>query len=214
MGRGLSELQKTILQMAYKNHVAERRLVPRWGLEISVVGISDLLGSYYTAHNIPYMCYSTRRPNHYQYKSFFDTREAANEHAEWLKENNFDFRHTWETTRDLYSTRNLRGDHERNYEGADLYSYEVLADFFRFSDAPRIQCNGEPCRLRRPGGERSAGDQHFDVARIGKARHNAAQAAVSRAFKRLADRGLLFHGYAGVHLTKSGFIEADKLANG
>ncbi len=208
MGRGLSELQKHTLRMAYANHTVEGRLVPRWALKVITAERSDLLRERYTARDVPHIFYSSG-----DYEVLFDSRETANEEAEWLKENGFNFVHSWESTRCLSDSPNFRGNYY-SYEGADLYSYEVLADFFGFSEMPRVQCNGEPCKLRNPEGKRTAGDKHFNVEKIGKARYNAAQAAVSRAFKRLAERGLLFHGYAGVHLTKSGFIEADKLANG
>jgi len=223
MGRGLSDLQKHILKQAYANHISENRIIPRWAVEAFSDGTSDLLRTHYTAHGIPYILYSRNNGTRdeykewYEYKAFFDTWEAASEHAGWLKEKGFDSRHTWETKRDLWETRNLRGDRERKerYEEADLHFYEVLAEFFHFSDAPKIHMNGRPCGLRDANGAKNPGDKHFDLEKIGKARYNSAQAALSRALKRLADRRLLFHGTAGgVHLTTNGFVEAGKLTNG
>jgi hypothetical protein len=210
MGRGLSELQKYILKMAYANHIREDRLVPRWATSVIESGRAEPLKDYYVEHNIPHIFYNGGEPKHF--KAFFDNRKAADKHAEWLKEQGYDFRYSWETLRDFSDTRGFTFERDCDYEGADLYTYEVLADFFRFSEAARIQMNGKPCQLRNPEGKRTAGDKHFGLAKIGRERHNAAQATTSRAFKRLSERDLIFYGSGGIHLTKDGFNLAKELS--
>lgn len=57
----------------------------------------------------------------------------------------------------------------------------------------------------------------FDLHAIGESRYRAAQAALSRAVKRLSERGLVewMQGeaarWSGVNLTKAGMAEAEKL---
>ncbi len=73
MGRGLSELQKHTLRMAYANHTAEGRLVPRWALAGIEAGRSDLLRERYTARDVPHIFYSNGH-----YEVLFDSLNRIN----------------------------------------------------------------------------------------------------------------------------------------
>src|SRR5579863_1637444 len=66
--------------------------------------------------------------------------------------------------------------------GADLYYAEVLAGFYGFQSHYSIR--GNP------------GSHHFRPHEIGRGKYNAACAAISRAAKRLAERGLVCMMYA------------------
>lgn len=87
----------------------------------------------------------------------------------------------------------------------DLYYHEVLAGYFEFPVAHYAS------NLREhPGSHR------FDREAIGQARYNAAQASLSRAARRLEDRGLINRynaaasWWAGLRLTDSAITALSK----
>ncbi len=112
--------------------------------------------------------------------------ERAYRYERTLREHGYDAYVTWEV---------------RRWEalGPDVWACEVLERAFGFEPEHR-----SPVRW----------GQHlrFSEARIGKARYNAARASVARAFKRLADRGLVVHGYGWVCLTVEGLALARELS--
>lgn len=102
---------------------------------------------------------------------------------------------------------------DANSNGADLYNREVLGGFYEFPYSMYPNFQGSPQQfLRGKGGVASLGlgYQIFDPDRIGRGRYNAAQAAVSRAAKRLQARGFVecvagsISHWAGIVLTESG----------
>jgi hypothetical protein len=101
-----------------------------------------------------------------------------------------------------YHNRTAEGQAGRK-GGADLYHGEVLAGFYGF----RYQHPRNPEMDNR---RFLAGGPHFRPKVIGRARYNAANAAVSRAARRLWARGLAdwmqatISHWAGINLTEAG----------
>lgn len=97
------------------------------------------------------------------------------------------------------------------YGDLDLYSPEILERVYGFPVEERygwfgkVTTRGDPTR------------QHFRLAVIGRARYNSAQAAVSRAFRRLQERGLVerqrgaYAAWHGINLTPEGADQAKRL---
>jgi hypothetical protein len=93
-------------------------------------------------------------------------------------------------------------------EGCDCYYYEVLERVWRFEN-----------RWAGVSRERTPTRWHFGLQRIPYHRYNAALASLSRAVRRLAQRGLVtrhrgksWRGtYAGVKLTATGLPVATRL---
>jgi hypothetical protein len=82
--------------------------------------------------------------------------------------------------------REHRGFNESR--GADVYNSEILARVYGFPCESLWQIeDGEVTDQRRITGKK------FDVRTIGRARYNRAQAAISRAIRRLEDRRLVVH---------------------
>ncbi len=89
--------------------------------------------------------------------------------------------------------------------GADVFYSEILATVYGFPlERPLREVAGDFAGMR-------TGGHRFDPKRIGKARYNAAQAAVSRAVLRLESRGLVLWArsvcshWSGCDLTPAGF---------
>jgi hypothetical protein len=86
--------------------------------------------------------------------------------------------------------------------GADVVTAEVLAALWGLE-------------FKR---SRGLGSQHHSKAAVGVRRYNAAHAAVSRAFARLEQRGLVaivsgtYSRWSGVNLTAAGVAEAERLS--
>jgi hypothetical protein len=99
----------------------------------------------------------------------------------------------------------------RKQKGADLFTWEVLVEFYRL-DISYTSPRGWKAPVPTRAGAHYSGTKVFSRA---DPRVNAAMAATSRAFARLGQRGLVFVGFAGVHLTRQGIEEAQRLmANG
>lgn len=92
--------------------------------------------------------------------------------------------------------------------GADLFHYEVLIEYWHL-----------PGEVHRdPDGKRRyTTGHHFSRSFRNYARFNAARAALTRAVRRLADRGLviwvsgMYAQWAGVNLTADGIAMAQQL---
>ena len=106
-----------------------------------------------------------------------------------------------------------RTDHEAH--GADLYYSEIMVAVYGFPSS-------ESLREMEAGvltDKRKAGGKKFDRRAIGLARYNRAQAAISRAMRRLESRGLItlvcgrYARWSGCSLTSEGlsFSEAVKM---
>ena len=87
--------------------------------------------------------------------------------------------------------------------GADVYYREVLADYFGFADHRAVNRRGSETIRANFG-------QSFNRKAIGSRRYQAAQAALSRAMRRLARRGLVtcltgeHSRWSGANLTDCG----------
>ncbi len=109
-----------------------------------------------------------------------------------------------------YVNRVAEGRHSES-SGADLYFYELMVACFGFPTPPRRY--GETDRRRVPGSQR------FSRRQIGAARYDAAQASVSRAVRRLEDRGLVVRlcgavsHWSGLSLSPAGLAVAVGLAH-
>lgn len=94
-----------------------------------------------------------------------------------------------------------------------LYTYEVMWSVYGFSEHGKDFHS--PIHYSNDGRERrSPGRHHFDQQAIGEKRYQAAAAAISRAFRRLEERGLAsrYNGaiawWAGIKLTDEGLTVA------
>jgi hypothetical protein len=215
MGRGLSDLQKDILLIALRNHIAEGRKLPGW--EVCVLNATD--------RQAELESFCEPRPcmrvvlNGTERDLNARTIQADNEQEigigeEWLTTNGFTFEpRTWwigvpldAPRRTLYS---LIMPYTSRQEGADLYAYEVLSQHFGFEVACAIDGSWR-------GGDRRAllnGGHVFERKKIGRARYDAAQASLARAMKRLEQRGLMLVGWSGgYHLTGKGLAMAQELS--
>jgi hypothetical protein len=97
-------------------------------------------------------------------------------------------------------------------KGLDLYFHEILAEYYHFPTR-----YNKLREIHPDGGHCSIGAQYFNRRRIGRERYNAAQAAASRAIRRLEDRNLVeykawaYHKGCGLNLTANGISMARKL---
>ncbi len=210
MGRGLSDLQRTILEMgreridaegrdvailysvyagpAFKDESPEkhelreklRRLVPE-AFEYRLPDGTILTGGI--------RLYVGNHMSVFNVGKFSNGSQEAEDLAQSLRDQGVDAYTSW---------RVRNWDNEKTL-GADVWACEVLERAFGFEPEHR-----SPVRW----------GQHlrFSEVRIGKARYNAARASVARAFKRLADRGLVVHGYGWVCLTVDGLALAEELS--
>jgi hypothetical protein len=112
------------------------------------------------------------------------------------------------------SNRNAEG-RQAGAWGADVYRAEILADYWGW----KMHAYPPFYQQERSGWQRRAhASQRFSRRRIGAARYDAAQAAVTRAFQRLADRGLVelrcgaFAQWSGASLTEIGVNFARNLS--
>jgi len=102
-------------------------------------------------------------------------------------------------------------------DGADIYAWEVLESSYGFGKHLRATTRygsqyGDRAGHRKPGGEAL-----FSRSAIGASRYKAAHVAVTKAFRRLEERGLvkrfIFGGKAaGLKLTADGVEMAEQLS--
>ena len=94
-----------------------------------------------------------------------------------------------------YRNRQAGGVSDRNT--VDAYYAEIMAEHYGFTPHPRVDLH-------------SPGRQHFSRSKIGPERYDAAKAALSRAMKRLEERGLVVVAqganshWSGIELTDAG----------
>jgi hypothetical protein len=197
MGRGLSELQRSILRLALHNRTAEGLGPIRYVVTIDV------------------------GPFPYTGKSLepFDVR------LERLRDAGFDvLRHrpfhkdavlretATQAEADAFAARvracgvdaHAFRDHEAGGGGyprqADVYAWEILASTYRFATGDRLDWS---FRSQAPT---------FDVAEIGPKRHEAARVSVRKAFLRLGRRGFAVVRGGGLDLTPPGVTVAERLS--
>jgi hypothetical protein len=203
MGRGLSQLQRWALCKAYRNHVDEGR-VP----VAATIAVCDD-GSVERAEQLCEVCKALGiQPSHIAAVGWRPVivpkdPDAYREAKTKLLAAGMKLVESWE-----WPTRLPDG---RWQEGADLFAWEVLVEFYGLEPNFVSPLGFRAClpTRQRPGYE---GTKLFSRA---DQQVNAAMAATSRAFARLGQRGLVFVGFAGVHLTRQGIEEAKCLmANG
>ncbi len=225
MGRGLSELQKSILRLAYANHVREGRRPPSYGL---------LMGPY-TQDAVAGMELRQVLPagapepvqNHWLHRGG----------QLWICVGHFSEQHDADaaaasvTQQADLAPLGLSLRVEGNYgAGADVYTHEVLLECYGFDQHRKLLLNGEPTALRYSeahernneywrdlAGKRIVGSHFISKTSVGSARYNAAMVATSKAFKRLEERGLavkltgIGSQWSGLQLTGAGIELARSL---
>lgn len=113
-----------------------------------------------------------------------------------------------ETILCLAYTNYLAEERATKEGGADLYTYEVMLKVYQFTRIPISPNYIEP---------RLGGSHRFDLNVIGKKRYQAAAAAISKAFRRLEERGFVgrYNGaiahWVGIKLTEAGLQLAGDL---
>ncbi len=197
MARGLSELQKTMLQMAYKNRQSEwepRPVVYR--LEVfDRPEDKDLRGLVPEAF--------TRFPDGYWHRYGL---------AFCLIVNSFDCRSPEEckAKEDLKTSLTDRGLHpheawEQTDYLCDLFTNEILCAVYDFKERGPL-ANAHPTGFPNA---RIARDWHGSYTEL--PHRNSARVAVSRAFDRLSHRGLAERRGAAINLTEQGMETAKGL---
>ncbi len=105
--------------------------------------------------------------------------------------------------------------HQSDKCDIDLFTHEALSELYDFEDW-KAEWYMQTWQ-HQEGRGLARGGHHFDVQSIGKNRYSAAHAAVSRAFKRLEQRGLVTRYYGaysqwtGIKLTDGGLHVAKLL---
>ena len=198
MARGLSELQKTMLQMAYENHQSEWEPRP----VVYRIKVFDRPEDKDLRALVPEAF--TRFPDGYWHRSGL---------AFYLIANSFDCRNSEEcrAKEELKTSLAARGLHpheswtKTDYL-CDLFTNEVLCDVYGFKERG-------PLANTRPLGfpnARIARDWHGSYIED-LSRRNSARVAVSRAFDRLSHRGLAERRGAAINLTERGAETAKEL---
>ncbi len=198
MGRGLSELQKSILKMARENRLEEGGPGPP---PVRVIVLDN--------------------PGERDLRSLVPEGFARYPDGLWKRRTNrfylvvesFDGHQTWEKRKHLVEDLSRRGllaheSHARSYQ-CDLFSSDVLCRFYGFQE--RDLSAGE----HPPGFPNARIVREWRGAYTDGANRNSARVAVARAFDRLAARGLAERRGAAINLTEQGLAMAESLsANG
>lgn len=195
MGRGLSELQKTMLTMAYKNRLGEGEPAdpPTRVIVLDDPREKDLRVLVPEAFDqSPDGYWERRSVRFYLVVESFSQRGG-----------------TWEVRKRRVEDLSLRGlapyeSHSTCYQ-CDLFSSDVLCQLYGFQER-HLSAGAHP-----PG---------FADARIVRvwrncftegALNNSARVSVSRAFDRLATRGLAERRGCAINLTAEGLAEAERV---
>lgn len=96
--------------------------------------------------------------------------------------------------------RDLYDDGSINWrQGADVTANQVFGVVYMKVDVYEVRL----------------GSNHFSIARIGESKYRSAKVAISKAFRRLEERGLVVRmegrNWGGVNLTDEGMAEAKKV---
>ncbi len=237
MGRGLSDLQKTILRLAYENHVSEGRSLPRYEVCVDVEipppperaplpedPMQVLLDAFHTDDRSYWAAYDklkwqARKAVASPIRDLISAPLRVDGASNAIIAGVFA---TEDLARSHAERINARGatTHIKAIldDGADLYPHEVLIAAFGFGEYRRIEITGKPASLRGcADNSRLAGGKYFDRTKIGEERYNTAVVSVSRAFARLEERGLVIRVYAGrewmgIDLTPEGLDTAKRLS--
>ncbi len=204
MGRGLSELQKTILRMAYENRRLEWEPRPRTNrvLVMDRPEDTDLRTMVPEAFDRFQDGYWERRGRYYLVAGSFREREDAEHFYKVLKARGLNPYCHWTVA---------RVDTE---EKCDLFNNEVYCEVYGMR-AGSGSMGAAPHEQSPPGfpdaciaREWTNTHTRDGIANYKNPRHGSARAAVSRAFARLEARGLVERRYYGVRLTERGLESA------
>lgn len=206
MARGLSDLQKQILKMAYEGHESE-----------SIEPIACCIDVHQRYDDQPVEELENELREHFPEYDIETWREDSLEEylgvvlwGVYLKTNSYN---ETETLAEKVKALGYRCHVENIKSAAAIYTYDILGEVYGFAEYPISYRGGSgEYKKRFPWG------LHFDRASIGEERYNAAQAAVSKALKRLEDRGLLvrlyvrgYGAWTGATLTEPGMQAAREL---
>ncbi len=237
MGRGLSDLQKTILQLAYENHVSEGRALPQYRVLVDVEKpplperpplpedpMEALRAAFHTDDTAYWLAYGEIQHQAWE--------AAASPLRDLLPEKLTIDGGSNAIIAGVFATEALARPHAEGltargasarvkgiYEDwADLYTHEVLIAAFGFDQYRKVHIDGRPAPLRIYKEQiRAPVGRFFDRSAIGEGQYNTAVVSVSRAFARLEERGLVVRLYAGyewmgIQLTPEGFEVAASLS--
>jgi hypothetical protein len=233
MGRGLSALQRSILQLAYRNHRAENKDTVRWrvsaashlppppeGFAVREHDDAIALLQSIIAEQRAQSAVSLQELDVHTY-TFVEESPLATAMKGYvtIKLDSFATKQEAEM---FLAQHDMGGDIDPEFPpgGADLYAYEVLIEIYGFGEARKRYWNGALSTISvvMPDGSkrRQFGGQVISREAAGAQKYDAASAATSRAFRRLYERGLVvrvWHGAtSGIDLTEAGVREAELLS--
>ncbi len=241
MGRGLSDLQKTILQLAYENHVSEGRNIPRYQVMVEVeppipLEPVDPIAALQDYNSEAYWTKYQELQDRALGAAEQRLEDILSEAARWFYRgpgaSHQTLTKTWGltiTTLDDKAeadtlTHQLieRGESALTSALLDgyaaLFTHEVLIAAFGFGEHRKTTISGRPAPLRGyEDNRRLPYGKFFDRSAIGEERYNTAVVSVSRAFARLEERGLVIriyggHQWMGIDFTPEGLVLAAYLS--
>jgi hypothetical protein len=195
MGRGLSELQRAVLRLAYENRLEEGEPGPP---PTRVIVLDD--------------------PEDKDLRSLVPEAFARYPDGCWERKTNrfylvvdsfSDPKRTWEVRKRLVEGLSRRGlkpyeSHSNSYQ-CDLFNSDVLCQFYRFRERG-------PTAGKHPPDYPAARIVHQWRNCYTTGSHNSsARVSVARAFDRLATRGFAERRDAGINLTEEGLAVAKSL---
>ncbi len=217
MGRGLSKLQRTILEMAYDRMTSDGREVniyycvlvgpPTAGespersllvreLKRVVPEAFEHVYDDFVAWGGKWM-HAGRGGEYFEAGEFLNDENGADNLTRRLQDNDLNAWVSWRI-RPTYEVS--KGGSPGGVYPRDVYTCELLEKFFGFEPESR-----SPARHRYY--------IRFSESNVGEARYKAARASISRALSRLEKRGFMLHdGYGGAFLTEDGVQTARHLS--
>jgi hypothetical protein len=240
MGRGLSDLQKTILRLAYQNHVDEGLNCPHYEVFVQSTspdeGLDPIEALQRRLHTPPQAFFEDhdKRQQEANNKIEEQVRDLIAEPFVWrqtkygkdppiLVAGPFVSKGDATALFDALEQRGLPVMLHTHYPGttAALFTNEILIAAFGFGEYLKdLRGTSNRQGVRNSAGERIAGGVWFDRGKIGEARYNAAVVSVHKALDRLEARGLAEHvvrtsyghnGGKGICLTIAGVEVAKAL---
>lgn len=233
MGRGLSDLQKTILKLAYKNHIEEQRTLPTYKV-VLVERIPSFREKVAKLREKMKESVFSRD----EWDRLYDEAERVEREAIQLAETRLclklagmelirpphpyhgeAFSRGWMVI-DFETHPTIEEAHTRCTQlkaygieaevkgeygsGADLYTYEILRDVYGFDAYRKEQLGGPAPYYWKGWNMRATYGRFFDREKIGHERYNSAVVSVSRACGRLEERGLVIRMIGVSHQSKDG----------
>jgi hypothetical protein len=209
MGRGLSKLQRTILEMSYDRMTSdgrevniyyralvgppttsespERSLLVRELKRVVPEAFERVYGDF-VAWGGAWM-HAGRGGEYFEAGEFLNDENGADNLTRRLQDNGLNAWFSWKIrpTYEVSKGRSPEGVYPR-----DVYTCELLEKFFGFEPESRSPTRHR-CYIR------------FSESNVGEARYKAARASISRALSRLEKRGFVLQdGCGGAFLTEDG----------